>query len=440
MKAVLNWLYRFCLSENDLLDKEKSRRVQAFIYVWISTTIIMWFYVWFSYFIYDFPTVGHFGIVYTIIHTLTPLFYRLTRSLIVAGISISLTALMFQITFALFNGGIHSPSVIWFTAHPVIMSFFGSRRLIYFSIVLNILVVGSITWLGRNGFLPLDALLPLHSEIMMISSLIGLDIVIATYTIVFIFVTKQGEKELAQRNQLIENLVRIISHDSNNALFVSLLNTQNLQNIIKNLPQISEEDKANINKRLDKIHLSNKQIESINSSILEWMKATDRQDKLALEKINFEDLGQFMTAAFFDKLQLKSINLKIDFDNVVNKSILANKTSFYNQIISNLMNNAIKFSPSNSEIHFYTEVRNDRVYLNIRDNGIGIPKDMMANLFNPAYCISRSGTNGEKGTGYGLSIVKTMLEKMNGEILVESQTADYNQASFTKMTIILPLA
>ena len=431
---ILDRLINYTIKSDNFPSEEEKRRVRAFILVWISTVIIMWFYVFFSWSVFEFNTVAYIGLVCTIIHTLTPTIYRHTKSLVLAGLNISLTALVFQITFCIFNGGIDSPSAIWFTAHPVIISYFASKRLILFSVILNMFVVIGLTLLSNKGFFPVDALEDTFTDWMRISSLIFLDIIVATYTIVFMNTTKQNEVELSNRNELIENLMRIISHDINNALTVSTLSTNMLEKNLK--------DDQDASRRIKMIKKSNDQIIEITNSIQMWMKTNKKSFNLKLTPTSFSTITKHIEDSFQPLIQVKSILLDFDIDSTITSDtkILIDSSAFRNQVLNNLISNAIKFTPQNGRISFKAEVKSDFIKIQVIDKGIGIPSKILNVIFDPSCSKSRPGTNGEQGTGFGLPIVKRMLEEMNGSIKIDSTVkTDENDTSGTTMSILIPL-
>lgn len=404
-------IVNFCFNKSTDISEAERRNVKGFILVWLSTTFIMWFYVAFSFWVYDFQTVGIFGLLFTIIHTFVPVIFRYTKSLTISGLTISLTALCFQIVFCIYNGGIYSPSAIWFTAHPVIISFFASKRLILFSVFMNLVVVLGLTLLGNYGFFPVDALPANTTQIMMITSLILLDIVIATYTIVFITSSDESQKELTKRSDLIENLMRIISHDINNALNVSMISTRVLGNHLSKKEDLE---------KLALIKSSNNQILEITKSVTQWMKAEDTKNILKKEIVLFSQIEDHIHQSFNLVLSNKDIDLKIEA--VIDDKILiiADSAALRNQVITNLFTNAIKFSPKGGTIVFKARILGSFLEMRIIDQGIGIPPKLISSIFDPSNNISRNGTMGEKGTGFGMPIVKNLVEQMGGDINIES--------------------
>ena len=103
-----------------------------------------------------------------------------------------------------------------------------------------------------------------------------------------------------------------------------------------------------------------------------------------------------------------------------------------NQIIQNLLTNAIKFSKESGEILIQLEKSEDKINLIIQDFGIGMPVTLLANIFNPSVRTSRPGTQNEAGTGLGMHIVKNFVEEMKGTIILNSK-----ENEGTKVTVSL---
>ena len=91
------------------------------------------------------------------------------------------------------------------------------------------------------------------------------------------------------------------------------------------------------------------------------------------------------------------------------------------QVLDNLVTNAIKFSPNGSCVHISIQPAGDEIQVSVRDEGPGIPDNELENLFKPFQRTSVKSTNGEKSTGLGLVIVKRIVEGHGGHIQVESQ-------------------
>ena len=90
------------------------------------------------------------------------------------------------------------------------------------------------------------------------------------------------------------------------------------------------------------------------------------------------------------------------------------------QVLYNLIDNAIKFSPNGSTIRISTEEKNDKVFVSVKDHGIGIPSENIQKIWDRFYKTDLSRGKDKKGTGLGLSIVKEIIQAHNETITVES--------------------
>jgi signal transduction histidine kinase len=92
------------------------------------------------------------------------------------------------------------------------------------------------------------------------------------------------------------------------------------------------------------------------------------------------------------------------------------------QVLHNLMTNAIKFVPENTgRIEVSLKPVDDNILFEIKDNGIGIPKEKQSSLFKKFYQVDTSLSRNAGGTGLGLAISKGIIEAHNGKIWVESE-------------------
>jgi signal transduction histidine kinase len=97
------------------------------------------------------------------------------------------------------------------------------------------------------------------------------------------------------------------------------------------------------------------------------------------------------------------------------------------QTINNLLSNAIKFTPKGGNVEIVVEKGKENpqdLLITVRDSGMGIPDDMLKNVFEKFGEHQRNGTHGEKGSGLGLSIVKRFVELHKGTIRVESKVGE----------------
>lgn len=91
------------------------------------------------------------------------------------------------------------------------------------------------------------------------------------------------------------------------------------------------------------------------------------------------------------------------------------------RVFSNLINNAIKFSPDGTHIEVEVKRQNGTVRVAVKDHGIGIPLSMQDKIFSQTHEVKRKGTRGEASFGFGLGISKQIIEAHNGKIWFETE-------------------
>lgn len=101
------------------------------------------------------------------------------------------------------------------------------------------------------------------------------------------------------------------------------------------------------------------------------------------------------------------------------------------QVLYNLLDNAIKFSPADSSIEIETTVRHGKLYISVRDHGVGIPRDSLNKIWTRFYKIDASRGKDKRGTGLGLSIVKEIISAHNQKIDVISTEGAGTEFIFT---------
>ena len=101
------------------------------------------------------------------------------------------------------------------------------------------------------------------------------------------------------------------------------------------------------------------------------------------------------------------------------------------QVLYNLIDNATKFSNSNSDIKIETHIKNDKVFVSVKDSGVGIPSESLKKIWERFYKIDASRGKDKKGTGLGLSIVKEIIQAHGEHINVISTEGVGTEFIFT---------
>jgi len=146
----------------------------------------------------------------------------------------------------------------------------------------------------------------------------------------------------------------------------------------------------------------------------------DNKRKLSDVSKELVDMGRLIeqcTELFLAKAEEKKQQLTLQLDHPV---VMLNRQKMW-RVISNIVSNAIKFSPENSEITIRLERHDHSVLLSVKDNGIGIPADLKDKVFMTDTNSPRAGTAGEESYGLGLSISRKIIEEHDGRLWFESE-------------------
>lgn len=141
---------------------------------------------------------------------------------------------------------------------------------------------------------------------------------------------------------------------------------------------------------------------------------------LLLEKTTFDihEVIKNTAATFEGTCTAKRISIKLLFASKT-LYVSADKRKIQ-QVLYNLLDNAIKFSPNDSEILIETTEHNEKIFVSVKDHGIGIPKKSLNKIWERFYKTDLSRGKDKKGTGLGLSIVKEIIQAHNQNINVVS--------------------
>lgn len=166
------------------------------------------------------------------------------------------------------------------------------------------------------------------------------------------------------------------------------------------------------------IHNSSAQTYSLLDELLEWammqLKNTDPIPRMHCA-------AEICDAVITTLIPLaKSKNIHIT-NNVIDQLPIYADRNMINTVIRNLIANALKFTPYNGTIEISAESDASYTTIHVKDSGIGINDDELTDIFRIDKNVSRKGTDGETGTGFGLTLCKDLVNKNGGEIFVSSK-------------------
>jgi two-component system sensor histidine kinase VicK len=141
--------------------------------------------------------------------------------------------------------------------------------------------------------------------------------------------------------------------------------------------------------------------------------------RIYVKKTRFDVIERI--TATLDKIIATNKNKKFQLiTNLENLNINTDSVKFF-QAIHNLVSNAIKFTSEHGQIDILVEETDSTFIVRVRDNGIGIPTSLHPLLFDKRTSSARKGVNNESSSGLGLSIVKALVELLDGKVFFESK-------------------
>lgn len=220
--------------------------------------------------------------------------------------------------------------------------------------------------------------------------------------------------DLVQAKNEIQNLLRVVCHDISNSLMVADFSVGKARKII------TEQDPAHaVIISLEKAASATANVRSLVENVRFLQKFSAQNVPVKLEAMRAQDLVETSVGLLSLALQEKSIEVTRDIRS--NEPLLGVKTYAVNSVLNNLLSNAIKFSYLGATIAIKCYDQDPYVVVEISDRGIGIAPEVLPNVFSPAQSASTVGTAGEVGTGFGLPIVKAVMEIMGGEIEIDTR-------------------
>ena len=170
------------------------------------------------------------------------------------------------------------------------------------------------------------------------------------------------------------------------------------------------------------------------TDLLHLSRIDNTTSQLDVELINFTAFITFILNRF-DKMRSQDDEKKYELvrDYPINSVWIEIDTDKMTQVIDNILNNAIKYSPDGGKITVSMKTTDDQMILSISDQGLGIPKQDLPKIFDRFYRVDRARSRAQGGTGLGLAIAKEIIKQHKGFIWAKSE---YGKGS--TFTIVLP--
>jgi two-component system, OmpR family, sensor kinase len=219
--------------------------------------------------------------------------------------------------------------------------------------------------------------------------------------------------ELSRLNQQKNQFLGMASHDLRNPLEVILTYSQFL---LDDAADVLDREQIEF---INTIRASSFFMLSLVNDFLDYSKIEAGKLELDLAPVDLLKLLEENIKRNRILAERKQIQIVCELKDQPPKMIL--DESKIEQVLNNLIGNAVKFSPHNDIINIRVFSDGSHIVISIKDNGLGISAEESNKLFNPFVKGTSKGTAGEKGAGLGLAIVKKIVEGHGGKISVESE-------------------
>lgn len=249
-------------------------------------------------------------------------------------------------------------------------------------------------------------------------------------TVGFANVDEQVRQEMQQKSLLISALKEAEEANKAKTMFLSNMShdIRTPMNAIigfTTLAQTHFEEKETVREYLDKILVSGKHLLSLINDILDMSRIESGKVNLEIEKNKISELEEEMKTLFSEQAKERGLELIVDSD-ITNDQIYCDSLRL-KQVLINLIGNSLKFTPAGGHIWVKFEEKENvaegfgNYFITVEDDGIGMSEEFLKNIWKPFEREGGQVVNKITGTGLGMSITKSLVELMKGEISVESE-------------------
>jgi len=250
-----------------------------------------------------------------------------------------------------------------------------------------------------------------YIEEPMMVALIVLILTVVLFIIAFVII--QGFERLAEANRMKSEFISVVSHQlrsplSNLRWATELLMSGRLGKIEEKQTEFFKILKENSGRMQELIS------DLLTVSRIETANFSPRKKELSLIELIKEVIKEFETFA-------RSSNIKVDFEFQENLPKVFVDFSQIKLVIENLLDNAIRYIKKGGEVKIKTERKDKKIYFEIKDTGVGIPKEDQKYIFQKFFRAKNAVRYQTQGSGLGLYITKAIIEKSGGKIGFKSE-------------------
>ncbi|SDC26753.1 two-component system, OmpR family, sensor histidine kinase ResE [Candidatus Frackibacter sp. WG11] len=222
--------------------------------------------------------------------------------------------------------------------------------------------------------------------------------------------------------QLQKEFVANVSHE----LKTPLTSIQGFVKAIRDKVVTDEElEQEYLNIILDEV----KRLTRLVNDLLDLSQIESGQIAMNIAEYNLKDIIEQTVLNLQPQIDKKNLTINIESSDDAEFNIFLDRDRI-GQVLLNLLNNAISFTPESGEIKVQIKDLGEEVKVSIEDSGPGIPEDELKYIWNRFHKVDKARTRTGNGTGLGLSIVKEIIEQHQGQIGVESKLGEGAKFNF----------
>ena len=180
---------------------------------------------------------------------------------------------------------------------------------------------------------------------------------------------------------------------------------------------------------VDMIERNGERLQSLIEDLLELSRLESKEFRLKKEEVDLAVVANIVLGLFRERAEKKGVRLAIAIEEGV--STLVTDQRALEQVVANLVDNAIKYCPAGASVTLAAKKVPGAVRVEVQDTGLGIDPKHLPRLFERFYRVDAGRSRDVGGTGLGLSIVKHLVEAMGGQVTVESEVGKGSSFALT---------
>jgi signal transduction histidine kinase len=229
------------------------------------------------------------------------------------------------------------------------------------------------------------------------------------------YAIQEESKLLKQVDNLKQNFISLMSHD----LKTPVAKIAGIADILK--MKFGSTNTSEQNELIENILISTKDLNSFINSILDLTKIESQNLTIRKESKDINNIIEGIIEKLEFEANSKQMHIEAELSPLYPIQV---DTVLMNRVMSNLIENALKYAGKGKTVFVKTWDDPEWVYVEIRDNGVGIGPDDLAHIFDKFYRVKNDNTHAIKGSGLGLYLVKYFIELHNGDITATSQPGE----------------